>query len=68
MLVYKATVTVLLKADVCESEGEACDWFSGLLSENADVLDWGYLRKGDDWPPPALVEVPDDYDEGDGTA
>jgi hypothetical protein len=64
--VFLATIHVAVRAEACDdNEAGACDWFSGLLSENKDVLDWSYQRKGKTWPPPKLVEVKEPYTEGD---
>lgn len=59
---YVATVKVMVKAEACENQAGACDWFSGLLSENPDVVDWGYV---DNKTHPKQVQVPKDYEEGD---
>ena len=40
----------------------ACDWFSGLLSDNPDVIDWGYVDHKAD---PHEKELAKDYQEGD---
>ena len=60
---FVGTVKVLVKAEAClNSVSGACDWFSGLLSENEDVIDWGYINHEKD-PHPALIG--DGYKEGD---
>lgn len=80
MKALKATVTVLLDPRVIGPEATtewggplayaaACDWMSAVMSEaNSDtVLDWGYEGDSDgeggtQWH---VVDVPDDYEEGD---
>lgn len=55
-----ATVVVQLRnpgAQDITSEAAACDWFSGLLSEDNDnVLDWAYLRIGGQLLAPRKLE------------
>lgn len=77
-----ATVTILLDPRVIGKEAEtewsgerapaaACDWMSGLLSENPDVLDWRYEDKATVGEPlenyhwSEIVIDRDHYAEGD---
>jgi len=61
-----AIIRVLVDENACESDAGACDWFSGLLSEHEDVIDWGYVHDEDGHATrPELVDVPKDYIEGD---
>jgi hypothetical protein len=64
---YIATVQVVLKPGTVESQVGACDWFSGLLSEHEDVLDWQYLPIGGTrlYPSEKIVNDDDFYLEGD---
>ena len=65
---YFATVHLLINAD---SDGEAADAVSALLSENGiysddpALMDWEYTRKGDHFNAPRAVDVPEDYDRND---
>ena len=53
--IYVATIRVAVYAQACgNTTSGACEWFSGLLSENLDVLDWGYVPKGNVHPEPRL--------------
>ena len=63
---YIATIQVVLRPDVVDSVDAACDWFSGLFSDNEEVLDWGYLKMGGQrlYPSEKLVDT-DLYEEGD---
>ena len=65
--VYVTTIRVAVNAEACgNSEAGACDWFSGLLSENKDVFDWSYGARKNSYPKPKLVEVnEEEYKEGD---
>ena len=63
---YLATVHILIVPGVCENETDACTWMSNLLSENDDVLDWGYVRVGDEVSQPIPIMVHDPYHEGEG--
>jgi len=65
--VYVATICVAVDAEACgNSVAGACDWFSGLLSENKDVFDWSYGSRKNSYPEPKLVEVNEKrYKEGD---
>ena len=63
---YVAVVRLLLKV---ESEAEACDAISGLLTENmmscnenSCLIDWEYEYKGFRLCTPLEVEVPHPYD------
>lgn len=42
---WLGTVRILINPHNIDvnSQAAACDWMSGLLSENPQVLDWGYL-------------------------
>lgn len=68
---YIATIRVMVSADACQnSQAGACDYFSAMLSENADVIDWGYepdrpSKNGGPCPKPQLVHAPEPYCEGD---
>lgn len=59
---FIATVRVLVKEEACENNAGACDWFSGLLSEHPDVVDWAYVKPS---KYPQKVRVPEEYEEGD---
>lgn len=55
---YVATVRIAVDADACNNSVDgACDWFSGLLSENEDVFDWAHGSRKGSYPLPKLVEV-----------
>lgn len=62
---YIAQVLILLDVD---SEGEACDAVSGLLTEggiyeeDSGVMDWSYIRRPGGYVGPLEVQVPPDYD------
>ncbi len=64
---YIATVQIVIKPGEVNSEAEACDWFSGLLSENEGILDWQYLPIGGSLLSPSekIVSEIKDYEEGD---
>ena len=68
MNVYRVDVTILVIAD---SEDEACDGMSAMLSESHGpepwVFDWAYQRTpdGTDFTLPELVNVHEPYEEGD---
>jgi hypothetical protein len=62
---YLATVHILVPAEVVGCEGGMCDWMSGLLSENEQVLDWSYAHDGRNVRHPQLVALSDPYEEGD---
>jgi hypothetical protein len=64
---YVAIVQVLINPDTSGvvNESSACDWFSGLLSENGQVLDWAYLSVGGKLMTPTEKIIPDNYEEGD---
>ena len=70
---YVATVQIVIhpKEEV-DSEAGACDWFSGLLSEDLQIkekiLDWSYLKMGGQFMSPTEILVEDPYDEGDAFA
>jgi predicted neuraminidase len=64
--IYTATIKVAVRAEACGSPQGACDWFCGLLSENEDVLDWGYVPENGVHPMPKLVKIDESqYKEGD---
>lgn len=63
---YIATVQIIIKPKAVESEGDACDWMSGLLSENEQVLDWQYLNVGGQRLTPSEKYISDNYEEGEG--
>lgn len=68
---YIATVQIVITPNATiglDSEAAACDWFSGLLSDNAEVLDWQYLRIGGQLLLPQETIIPDPYEEGDAFA
>jgi hypothetical protein len=66
---YIATVQVLIQPSAATTEAEACDWMSGLLSENTQVLDWQYLRLGGQRLTPSETFVnPETYKEGEAFA
>ena len=60
--VFIATIKVAVKAEACGDQSGACDWFSGLLSENPDVIDWAYRNPQSD---PHEYNLPENYQEGD---
>lgn len=64
---YIATVQIVISPGAgVESEAEAADWFSALLSDNDQVFDWGYLKIGGQYLYPKSIEVdPEDYEEGE---
>ena len=65
--VFVATVSVVIHPrSGVESQAEACDWFTGLLSENGEVLDWSYLKVGGQFTGPTrrIVDL-QSYAEGD---
>lgn len=63
---WKATVEIIILANGVNSEADACDWVSNLLSENSEVKDWGYIQYADARrTEPVPVEIPSDYQEGD---
>lgn len=44
---YIATIQIVIHSNQeLESEAQACDWFSGLLTEHEGILDWSYLKVG----------------------
>lgn len=60
------TVQIILDKDVVGSESGACDYMSGMLSENTDVLDWAYtINSEGQYNYPEEILLPDDYEEGD---
>lgn len=64
---YIATVQIVINPAVADiqSESEACDWFSGLLTENEQILDWSYLKIGSQFLSPKEIFVdPEKYEEG----
>lgn len=67
---FIATVQIVIHPDEnIENESAACDWFSGLLSENlteeGKVLDWQYLRLGGHQLTPSKILVDESYEEGE---
>jgi hypothetical protein len=64
---YVATVRIAVPAEHCNnSQAGACDWFTGLLSENPQVFDWTHGSRKGSHPMPKLVEVnAEKYNEGD---
>lgn len=66
--IYMATVQIAIHPDSgVEDKAGACDWFSGLLTENKEVLDWSYLKLGGQFLTPSkrLSVDLDDYNEGE---
>jgi hypothetical protein len=63
---YIATVQIIIDPDAgVTNEAEATDWFSGLLSDNDQVFDWGYLKVGGQYLYPTSIQAdPDNYEEG----
>ena len=65
---YVATVQIIIHPDDVNNEADACDWFSALLSENHQVLDWQYLTVGPQILSPTETYVEfdpiDGYEEG----
>ena len=63
---FIATVQIIISPDAgVTSESEAADWFSGLLSDNNQVFDWGYLKVGGQYLHPTSIHVdPENYEEG----
>lgn len=64
---YVATVQVLISLDQdVNNETEAADWFSGLLTDNPGVWDWGYLKIGGQYMYPSEKNIDiEEYEEGD---
>lgn len=66
---YIATIQIVIKPGVLDDdyyEGAASDWISGLLSDNADVLDWQYAEMPAGYRHTAQqIIVSDNYTEGD---
>jgi hypothetical protein len=69
---YIATIQVVIHPDEnIKTEAEACDWFSGLLTEQLQgqnkILDWSYLPVGGQFLSPVekIVSNQDKYEEGD---
>jgi hypothetical protein len=68
---FIATVQIVIHPNQnIKSEIEACDWFSGLLSERLRheeqiILDWAYLKMGGQFLYPQEVLISDDYEEGE---
>jgi hypothetical protein len=62
---YIATVQIIIRPGVVDCQDGACDWMIGLLSDNPEVLDWGYLKKKGHWMYPEKITVCDNYEEGD---
>jgi predicted neuraminidase len=64
---FVATIRVAVRAEACDYTVDgACDWFSGLLSENSNVFDWAHGSENGVHPKPKLVEVDETlYEEGD---
>lgn len=62
-----ATVQILIKPSVVNEfrSGSAEDWFSGLLSNHPDILDWSYLKMGGQYLYPMRVTISNDYTEGE---
>jgi hypothetical protein len=69
---FVTTIKVMVSAEACQnSVAGDCDYFSTMLSENADVDDWGHTRSSDGkakrepYSIPYEVTVPKGYAEGD---
>lgn len=63
---YIATVQIVIDpGEGIESGAEACDWFSGLLSDNAAILDWSYLKIGGQLLYPQEITIDYPYEEGE---
>ena len=64
---YVATIRVAVDAKACGNLTHgACEWFSGLLSDNTEVFDWAYGSRKGSYPKPKLIEVDArKYAEGD---
>lgn len=69
---YLVSARILISKDACDSQAGACDFMSGMLSDNRDVIDWGYepipnpkVKGGLVHPMPQLVKIPKIYHEGD---
>lgn len=60
-----ATIQVLLEPGQAETQVDACDFLSSLLSENDGVLDWQYLPVNGQHPPPTKILLPEQYEEGE---
>lgn len=55
---YIATVQIVVNPNEnLDSVGQACDWFSGLLSENEKISDWSYLKMGEQYLYPTKIVV-----------
>lgn len=62
---YIATVQILISPDEnLESDAQACDWISGLLTDNDKILDWSYLKVGGQFLDPQEITIPNNYEEG----
>lgn len=42
--VWVATVHIVINDPEVTSEAGACDWVSGLLSDDPKILDWSYVE------------------------
>lgn len=64
---FLATIRVAVDAEACgNSEAGACDFFSGLLTENKDVFDWAHGSRKNSFPMPKPIEINlETYKEGD---
>jgi predicted neuraminidase len=65
--VFLATIRIAIDAEACGGTVDgACEWMSGLLSDNNDVFDWAYGTSKTKFPTPELIEFDDkNYQEGD---
>lgn len=64
---YMATIQILVcPKEEITNDAEAYDWFSGLLTDNVDILDWRYLKIGEQYlqPKSCMIDL-NKYEEGD---
>ena len=41
---YLAFAVIVIDAEDVNSQDEACDWMSALLTDNSEVFDWSYFK------------------------
>jgi len=65
---YIATVQLVLRPGLVDSEAQACDAISGLFEEvGGNVLDWAYLKMNGQYLYPTHKTISDEeeYEEGE---